>query len=231
MSKMTIDDYRQQYRDATHKEPAIRWNKKTIQKKIALFKTEQAFDNSDDKKNKSVNDISSPKPDFEKLIDGNNDKNLRLGDADVPKSDGRGGYREGAGRPSGQTEERARVERLMKLEVPDLAVKKLVQGLNIIFHKFTPLAFTPDQVDRVSLGITLPLYYWFPAIEGVTNKWTLHLQALEYIGSAFAERALMIKQIEQEKQNVEIKKELAGESPESTGNSESSGDNTCGDTV
>ena len=32
--KKTIDDFRSEYKKVTGKEPAIRWNKRTLQKKI-----------------------------------------------------------------------------------------------------------------------------------------------------------------------------------------------------
>lgn len=204
--KITIEDLRKEYTEVTGKEWSLRWNKQTLIKKITdarILKAGYAEKNRLENKPLSSGDI---KPEFETLA-GELKTNEHISDEGVSSesfpTEIRGGPREGAGRPIGQTDERSRVQRLLELEVPDLAVKKLIQGLNLILAKFTPLPFTSEQVESIALGVTLPLYYWFPSIEGRMGPWTLHFQALEYIGVPIGQRAITISNKQKEKQNAE----------------------------
>jgi hypothetical protein len=225
--KLTIDDYRKQYRDATGQDPAIRWNKNKIQKEIVLFKAEKEFEKSQNASKEPAN-ITESKPEFEAAIDSNQNKSpflegtSNVDSADIP--DRRGGFREGAGRPIGQTDKRARCERLLSLEKPDLAILKILQGLNLPLAKFTPVPFTPEQIESIALGITLPLYYWFPSLENRADVLTLHLQALEYVAVPFAARTITLKQIQKEKEDVEKNKadQKAGSAVGSAGITEAS---------
>lgn len=200
--KKTIDDFRTEYKKVTGKDPSIRWNKKVLQKKITDAEILSAGYAAKAKVISLPDSSGDIKPGFEVLASGEKP-------VEEPLEERRGGFREGSGRPTGQSDERARVERILELEVPDLCVKKFVQGLNLILKKFTPAGFEPDQVERIALGITLPLYYWLPSIEGASNPFVLHLQALEYIGGPVMKRAetikIIIEQNKKEIQNVEEK--------------------------
>jgi len=206
--KQTIDDLRIEYKRVTGKDASIRWNKRTLEKKITdaeILKAGYAV------KAKAVySQDSDVKPEFERLI-ADEVTPSKSSIEDVAVVERRGGPREGAGRPTGQSDERARVQRLLELEVPDLCVKKFVQGLNLVLKKFTPVGFEPDQVERIALGITLPLYYWLPSIEGASNPFVLHLQALEYIGEPVMKRAetinIIIEQNKKETHHVEEKQQ------------------------
>jgi len=206
--KQTIDDLRIEYKRVTGKDASIRWNKRTLEKKITdaeILKAGYAV------KAKAVySQDSDVKPEFERLIADEVTPSTSSVE-DVAVVERRGGPREGAGRPKGQSDERARVQRLLELEVPDLCVKKFVQGLNLVLKRFTPAAFEPGQVDKIALGITLPLYYWLPSIEGASNPFVLHLQALEYIGEPVMKRAetinIIIEQNKNEIQHVEEKQQ------------------------
>ena len=193
--KKTINVLRGDYSRITGEEPAVRWNRKTLMKNILdaeILKAGHAA-----LKESKPAKAGLPNTEFEKLAgDIPIDKIDQAASSEQPVEK-RGGPRDGSGRPVGQTDERARIERLLLLEKPDLAVRKLVQGLNLVLEKFTPLPFTSEQVESIALGLTLPLYFWFPSTEGAANKWTLHLQALEYIGGPVAERMNSINQISQ----------------------------------
>lgn len=203
MPKKTLSDYRKEYEHVTNKKPAVRWTITDLKKKITdariLKEGHAAIERS---KFGGDNQPGEVKPDFENLV-------AEQAEQAEPKVDGRGGAREGAGRPIGQTDERARIERLLSLEKADLGVLKFVQGLNLMLSRFSPVPFTKEQCESIALGVTLPLYYWFPFLEGAANKWTLHLQALEYIGRPVSERALTISQIaiQQQKESDNGKEE------------------------
>jgi len=208
--KKLIDDLREEYKKVTGKEAAIRWTRITLQKKITDAEILQAGHAAIESSKSPLNTSGDIKPEFEDLAAGPEitDKSKAVSSLQ-PQKERRGGFREDAGRPRGQSDERARCERLLSLEVPDLAVKKIIQGINLILGRFTLAAFTPDQVDSLSLGFTLPLYYWFPSLEGgVGNKWALHFQSMELIGKPVNERMQLINQImQQAKEQEDDKKE------------------------
>jgi len=200
--KKTIDDLRIEFERVTKKEPAIRWNRRTLEKKILDAEILQAGHAAKDKAKSTPETFSDIKPEFESLA--TEISNAEAATSEQPPQERRGGFREGSGRPMGQSNERARCERLLALEVPDLAVKKIVQGVNLVLGRFTLAAFTPDQVDSLALGFTLPLYYWFPSLEGgVANKWALHFQSAELIGKPVTERMQLVNQIIQKSKEQE----------------------------
>jgi len=213
MKKKTIENLRDDYQRVTGKEAAIRWNRSTLEKKITDAEILQASYAVKDAA-QPVRSITDPNPAFEALA-SEPDSDTVGNEKDQVEIDRRGGAREGAGRPDGQSDERARIERLLELDVPDLAVKKIIQGLNLILAKFTPAGFDEEQVDSLALGFTLPLYYWFPAVQGAGNKWTLHLQALEYIGKPIKDRAEFIHQLTKEKEHEHDKEKE--QSPKAAG--------------
>ena len=207
MKKKSIDDLRTGYKKITGKDPAIRWNRRTLEKKILDAEILQAGHAARENAKSRPETSSDIKPEFEDLAAGPRIIDISEAEAvpsEQPQKERRGGFREGAGRPQGQSDERARCERLLALEVPDLSVKKIVQGFNLILGRFTVSAFTPDQVDSLALGFTLPMYYWFPSLEGgVANKWALHFQAAELIGKPVTERMQFINQINQQAKEQE----------------------------
>ena len=194
--KRSIEYLRGDYFKVTGgKVAAVRWNRRALEKKILDAEILKAGHAAHNKVSQPAEKVAL-NPEFEKLASDIPVDNLNQAvTSEQPSQETRGGPREGAGRPIGQTDERARIERLLALEKPDLSVRKLVQGLNLIMAKFTPLPFTAEQVESIALGVTLPLYYWFPSTEGAANKWVLHFQALEYIGGPVAERMKSINQI------------------------------------
>jgi len=230
--KKSIDDLRAEYKRVTKKEAAIRWNRRTLEKKILDAEILNAGYAAKENAKSPPNTAGDIKPEFESLASGPEITEKSKAEAATSEQpvEKRGGPREGAGRPIGQTDERARCERLLSLEVPDLAVKKIVQGINLVLGRFTLAAFTPEQIDSLALGFTLPMYYWFPSLEGgASNKWTLHFQSMELIGKPVNERMQLINQIMQkakeqenggkkDEEKIEQKKDEApGKVPEARG--------------
>jgi hypothetical protein len=237
MKMDSLDDLKKEYTRATGKEPAIRWNRTTLQKKITDAEILTAgYAKIDGAMKKQTVEPSDPNPEFEKLAaDDENSSGAKAGEAGPPydqgessqPADGRGGPREGAGRPTGQTDERARVERVMAIEVPDLAVGIGVDALNTGLARITgvgiddkavaseALANMPHGSQSLALGLTRLLYYWFPSLQGRTDVVTLHLEALFLIMNPFRERAEKVNQlIKQQKETEHAKEKIQPETPE-----------------
>jgi len=218
--KKTIDDWRKEYELVTGKQAAIRWNSTTLQKKITDAEI-LAAGYAAKERTKSPADVTEPNPEFEKLASQEPAISSQTGPEpertqEAVPTDGRGGPREDSGRPFGQTDLRARVERVMSLEVPDLAVAIAVDGLNAGLTRLTGIGIDEKPVSTVdlsrfphgspslALGLTRLLYFWFPSLQGRTDVVTLHLEALYLIINPLRERAQRIyEQTKKEKTDVE----------------------------
>ncbi|MBA7518562.1 hypothetical protein ES705_10633 [subsurface metagenome] len=202
--KKSIDDLRAEYKRVTKNDPAIRWNRRTLEKKILDAEILEASYAAREKAQSQPKTTSDIKPEFESLASGPEKSKAEASTSAKPQKGRWGGHRDGAGRPIDQSDERARCERLLALQVPDLSIKKICQGLNLVFGRFTLAAFTSEQIDSLALGFTLPLYYWFQSLEGgVGNKWALHFQSMELIGKPVNERMQLINQIMQQAKEQE----------------------------
>ena len=211
MKKKDLDQLRKDYVRVTGREPAIRWNKQTLEKKMLDAEILAAGYAAKDRELPPVT-VGEPNPDFEKLA---SEPEMLSSDPAVPSlqevpRDGRGGPREGAGRPTGQTDRRARCERVMAVEVPDLAVAVAVDGLNTGLRRMTGVGIDdkpaakfedmPHGSDSLALGLTKLLYFWFPSLEGRSDIVTLHLQALYLIVNPFRERAERVHELIKQKE-------------------------------
>jgi hypothetical protein len=215
MKMDSLDDLKKEYTRVTGKEPAIRWNRPTLQKKITDAEILAAgYAAKDGAMKKQSVEAGAPNPAFEELASQPEKLSAPAGPPDVEQSgDGRGGPREGAGRPTGQTDERARIERVMSLEVPDLAVAMGVDVLNGGLARITgsglddkptsaiSLKDFPHGSESMALGVTRLLYYWFPSLQGRTDVVTLHLEALFLIINPLRERAERIYKVKHEEQH------------------------------
>lgn len=97
-------------------------------------------------------------------------------------ADGRGGYREGAGRTPGLTDEKARAQRVLKNEVPDPAIEFLVETVFLMFGHGKPKKIPPTP-KAIALPVTNLLAYYFPnvRVSPVIKVWTdlgIHIDAL-----------------------------------------------------
>ena len=211
MKNLSLDDLRADYERVTSKRAAVRWNRRTLEKKIRDARIIQAAEQAEQSVT-ADRDAGPRNPEFERMagdIDIPLDGSSEYGGGDnapdvaVPDGGGRGGPRPGAGRPPGQTDERARIERLMALEVPDLAIDWLCRLLNVGFAKVSACGFTDDERKLISLGLTKVTYCWFPDAQGRMNKLTLHLDALEGVLAGWKQRAVRVRDMTNEKQDLE----------------------------
>jgi len=226
--KKTIEDWREEYKKVTGKEPAIRWTKRMLEKRITDAEILQAGYAAKDRATSKPEQSSDINPEFEELASGQEEilnpprKAGPVGQEDQGPASGRGGPREGAGRPTGQTDMRARCERVMLLEVPDLAVGLAVDSINSGLARLTGVGLDDKPVSSIdlsafphgsksmALGLTRLLYFWFPSLEGRTDVVTLHLEALFMIVNPLRERANRIFSLK--KQENEHGKEESRES-------------------
>ncbi len=211
--KKSIEDWRKEYQKVTGREPAIRWNKQTLEKKIADAEILAAGHAARERDGKTPAAVGEPNPAFEVLASEPEISSAPAGPPEAEQSgDGRGGPREGAGRPMGQTDERARIERVMAIEVPDLAVALGVDVLNGGLARVTgaglddkpvsaiDLESLPHGSQSMALGLTRLLYYWFPSLQGRTDVVTLHLEAIFLILNPLRERAERIVKAKQDEE-------------------------------
>lgn len=212
--KQTVDDLRNEYAQLFGKDASIRWNKPTLRKKIRDKQIlDEAYSAQAEREGAAQPESPVRKPDFEALAgdEGLKDEDVFEGNGfeDEPMEvDGRGGKREGAGRKVGQTDERARIERLMKLQVPDLIVLKVTMGVCFFFGRLSKHPFSRNHVVSIALGSTRELYYWFPFFEGKTSKWALHCQAFDDVAQPLYERALEIEAAKKQKPEQETEQEI-----------------------
>jgi len=212
----SLDDYRTEYSSVFGKFPPSSWSRWVLRRKI---KEQQAVDaNAAFAAEPLKGDIKAVEPsnrktDFEKLAGvpdvESEQKLLDEIHSDSKKEKGR------AGRPTGQTDERARIERLLKIEVPDLVVLKVVMGVCYALGRYDKNPFSKEQVTSMALGATRELYYWFPAADGKISQWALHAQALEDIGKPISDRALEAKEKrDEQKSEKEIEDAITEEKKE-----------------
>jgi len=207
MKKQTIDLLRKEYFDVTGKSAAIRWNKTTLSKKIRDARILQAADAAEARQTVLV-DTSEPKPDFERLAGNDSPVETPKPSGDIaPDSESverRGGPRPGAGRPTGQTNERARIERLIELEVPDLGIELFVKTINNVVGRMTGVPFDKPGCEMIALAFTKLVWYWFPSLEGGSGPVSLHIQSVGLMWTAVEQRAEQVNKLQpQESPNVE----------------------------
>jgi len=99
------------------------------------------------------------------------------------KQEKRGGFREGAGRPLGLTDEKAKVKNL-----PQYPSGPIRQGSQALFDlwaaaaKIEELALTDDEADLFSLPITQLAEYYFPGmIPEIAGSWVMLIFAVTRI--------------------------------------------------
>jgi len=180
---------------------AVRWNRKTLARKILEHRAIQQLDHN---QAKPVAAAPTPEtkrsPEFEALAGGDQKTTAQIhsvvSDSEVTqepeniKDEGRGGARPGAGRPVGMTDEEARIRRLLDLEVPDLLVLKIIGAMCFFYGTKSGNPLQKEEVKKVALGATRELYYWFPVLQGRTSKWTLHTEAIEEMSAPFVTRGM-----------------------------------------
>lgn len=97
-----------------------------------------------------------------------------------PKKENRGGPREGAGRPLGLTDEKAKVKNLP--QYPSIPIKQGCQALFDLWStaaKIEQLALSDDEADILSLPLTQLQEYYFPGIlPEIAGTWIMLIFAV-----------------------------------------------------
>lgn len=135
----------------------VGWNKTTLAKKIL---EKQKLDELEDSPVQPGPDPgeSKRKPDFETLA--------TEGPAQAPDSpqldtEGPGGVREGAGRPPGLTDEKARVQKILKNQVPDPVVEFAVECAFNLSGEPKKKSVEPTT-EMIAVPVTNLMHYYFP---------------------------------------------------------------------
>ncbi len=112
---------------------------------------------------------SKRKPDFESLATETPDI---APDSSQDEKPGPGGYREGAGRTPGLTDEKARVQRILKNEVPDPVVQYVVECFFSLAGEPKKKAVEPTP-EMIAVPATNLISYYFPnlSVSPVLEMW------------------------------------------------------------
>jgi len=137
---------------------SVGWNKTTLARKILeKQKLDELKEPETSQKLEPESDESLRKPDFETLAT----EGPKIA-PDTPQKDeqGPGGYREGAGRTPGLTDEKARVQRILKNQVPDPAVQFVVECIFNLSGE--PKKAVEPTTDMIAVPVTNLMAYYFP---------------------------------------------------------------------
>ena len=139
-----------------HIKVAVGWNKTTLARKIL---EKQKLSELEDSPVQPEPETGKPqrKPDFESLAT----EGPEIAQ-DTPQLDdeGPGGVREGAGRTPGLTDEKARVQRILKNQVPDPAVQFVIECVFNLSGE--PKKAVEPTTDMIAVPVTNLMAYYFP---------------------------------------------------------------------
>lgn len=142
------------------------WSRTTLARKILeKQKLSELEEPGTSQKSEPESDESKRKPDFESLVT----EGPKIAPDKLPLDEqGPGGPREGAGRTSGLTDEKARIERIVKNEVPDPTIKFAFECLfegweNAV--KVKGLALSKDETNAIAVPVTNLKEYYFPGLD------------------------------------------------------------------
>lgn len=135
----------------------VGWNKTTLAKKIL---EKQKLDELEDSPVQPGPDPgeSKRKPDFEALA---TEAPAQAPDSSQVDKEGPGGVREGAGRTPGLTDEKARVQKILKNQVPDPVVQFAVDCVFNLSGEPKKKTVEPTT-DMIALPVTNLMHYYFP---------------------------------------------------------------------
>lgn len=139
-----------------HIKVSTNWNKDTLARKI-LEKQKLSELEDSPVQPEPESGKSQRKPDFETLAT----ESTEIA-PDSPQLDGEGpgGVREGAGRTPGLTDEKARVQRILKNQVPDPAVQFVVECVFNLSGE--PKKAVEPTTDMIAVPVTNLMAYYFP---------------------------------------------------------------------
>lgn len=137
---------------------SVRWTRPTLAKKIIEKQKLDELYQEPDSGPEPEPEGPKRKPVFEDLAtEGTQEVTA---ESQEPK-DGRGGYREGAGRTLGLTDEKARVQRVLKNKVPDPVVQFVVECLFGLTGEPKKKVVEPNT-DMIAVPATNLIAYYFP---------------------------------------------------------------------
>ncbi len=146
---------------------SVRWNRPTLAQKIL---EKQKLNELNDEQPVQAGPSPEPepepeskrKPDFESLASEAPEIEPESPQVEEP---GRGGYREGAGRTPGLTDEKARIQRVLANEVPDPTIKFAFECLFDGWESTVGvkgIALSKDEVTLIAVPTTNLKEYYFP---------------------------------------------------------------------
>ncbi len=146
---------------------SVRWNRPELARKILEKQKLNELEEPAPQSTPETPETEGPKrkPEFEDLITERAESEPVL---PQDEKDGRGGTREGAGRTPGLTDEKARVQRVLKNQVPDpnikFAFECLFQGWESAVD-VKGLALSEDEAVTIAVPATNLKDYYFPNLD------------------------------------------------------------------
>lgn len=123
-----------------------------------------------------------------------------------------GGVREGAGRPKGMTDEKAKVRNLP--QVPSTPIRQGLQSLFDVWAsaaKIEELALSDDEAETLSLPITQLQEYYFPGIlPEIAGTWIMLIFATSRI---IKPRIDMVNVVRKQRKETRVKSSLVDRTP------------------
>lgn len=135
------------------------WNRTKLATKILEKQSLDELKEDSPVQQESESDKSKRKPDFETLV---TESPEIAPDSLQDEEQGPGGVREGAGRPPGLTDEKARVQRILKNQVPEPAVQFVVECIFNLSGE--PKKAVEPTTDMVAVPVTNLIAYYFPNV-------------------------------------------------------------------
>ena len=142
-----------------HIKVAVGWNRTTLAKKIL---EKQKLDELEDSPVQPEPESGKPqrKSDFETLA---TEGPQIAPDKPIEDEQGPGGVRDGAGRPPGLSDEKARVQRILKNQVPEPAVQFVVECIFNLSGE--PKKAVEPSTDMIAVPVTNLIAYYFPNVK------------------------------------------------------------------
>ena len=167
---------------------SVRWGRPTLAKKILeKQKLDELYEEPEPQPG-SEQEGPKRKPEFESLVTESIESEPGPPQA---QKDGPGGVREGAGRTPGLTDEKARVQRILKNDVPDPVVQFVIECIFGLAGEPKKKIVEPTT-DMLAVPITNLKEYYFPNrnLSPVLETW---------IGLAFGIKTLVVSRLKAKK--------------------------------
>ncbi len=141
---------------------SVRWRRPELARKILEKQKLNELEEPAPQSTAETPETEGPKrkPEFEDLITESAESEPEL---PQEEKDGRGGAREGAGRTQGLTEEKARVQRILKNQVPDPFVQFVIETIFGLAGEPKKKTVEPTP-DMIAIPATNLISYYFPNV-------------------------------------------------------------------